>query len=363
MAIQSLFGPSPAEVQELRRQQEEKEILASGGEFGAFAPLYQAGLRFGSAGRQAMAPLMGAQDPMLQKATAIQGVLAKYQGQNLNSAEVMSNIAKDLSTVDMEAGLKAAEIAKKLAPEGFKPSTSFGEVAQELGFGAKTNLNEYTPAQAAAINREIQSRKEREQKAGVPQAGQVDITSLARAQDVVDQYTKGPSEKLANITPLRTQLNQAKAGSGAAFEQVRGQLIKLVGDSQISNAERARITGSSGIIEDAVNKVQTLMQGVPTQAKLNEIERIVVALEDVYANQFNRGVDKSKTVLDQAKFSPETRAALVPSRYVSAAEKARASKVKPPAVGTIQNGFKFKGGNPADKNNWEPVTTNREQVR
>jgi hypothetical protein len=28
---------------------------------------------------------------------------------------------------------------------------------------------------------------------------------------------------------------------------------------------------------------------------------------------------------------------------------------KPPAVGTVQNGYKFKGGNPADKNNWEKV--------
>lgn len=28
---------------------------------------------------------------------------------------------------------------------------------------------------------------------------------------------------------------------------------------------------------------------------------------------------------------------------------------KPPAVGIVQNGYKFKGGNPADKNNWEKV--------
>jgi hypothetical protein len=117
MAIQSLFGPSPPEIQELRRQQEEKEILASGGQFGAFAPLYQAGLRFGSAGQKAMAPLLGTQDPMLQKATAIQGVLAKYQGQDINSAEVMSSIASDLSSVDMEAGLRAAEMARKMVKE------------------------------------------------------------------------------------------------------------------------------------------------------------------------------------------------------------------------------------------------------
>jgi hypothetical protein len=26
-----------------------------------------------------------------------------------------------------------------------------------------------------------------------------------------------------------------------------------------------------------------------------------------------------------------------------------------PAVGTVKDGYKFKGGNPADKNNWEKV--------
>jgi hypothetical protein len=117
MAIQSLFGPSPAEIQELRRQQEEKEILASGGEFGAFAPLYQAGLRFGSAGRQAMAPLMGAQDPMLQKATAIQGVLAKYQDQDPSDPLVLTQIGRELMTVDPDAGFKAIAMARELTPK------------------------------------------------------------------------------------------------------------------------------------------------------------------------------------------------------------------------------------------------------
>ena len=386
MAIQSLFGPTPAEIQELRRQQEEKEILSSGEEFGVFAPLYRAGLRFGAQGRRASASLLGASDPMLQKATGIQSVLAKYQGQDINSPEVMQNIANDLRSIDPEASLRAAQMARTLAPKrdirtadgaivditdprspqvlyqspdkeaGFKPSTNFGEVAQELGFGAKTDLNQYTPAQTAAVNALITKRKEDEQRAGVPQPGQVDITTISKAQDVVDQYIKGPSERLSNIEPLRTQLKLAKQGNGAAFEQVRGQLIKLVGDSQISNAERSRITGGSGIIEDAVNRINTLFTGLPTQDKLNEIERIAVAFEDVYGNQFNRARDKAETVLNQSKLATETRAALLPSRYVSGAEKAKTNKVtKAPAVGTIQNGYRFKGGNPADKNNWELV--------
>jgi hypothetical protein len=117
MAIQSLFGPTPAQIQEMRRQQQEQEILASGREFGVFAPLYQAGLRFGAQGRRATASLLGNQDPMLQKATGIQSVLAKYQGQDINSPEVMQSIASDLRSIDPEASLRAAQMARTLAPK------------------------------------------------------------------------------------------------------------------------------------------------------------------------------------------------------------------------------------------------------
>lgn len=381
----SMLGFNPVDLQQKRMQQFLAPIQQ------AQNPYEKIGAALGTIGGGA---LFGIEDPQLQRASKIRGIMDSSL-ENVDMTDPTAyktsllTLAQNLKDAgETDAALYAINEAAKIKPserktvtlspnqqlvdpatqevlytappapdkpESFKPSTAFGEVGQELGFGAKTNLNEYTPAQAAAINKEIQKRKENEQKASVPLAGRVDIASLAKAQDVVDQYTKGPSDKLSNIAPLRTQLNEAKAGSGAAFEQVRGQLIKLVGDTQISNAERSRITGSSGVLEDAVNKINTLLTGTPTQDKLNEIERIVVALEDVYADQFNRGANKAKTVLDQAKFSPETRAALLPSRYVSAAEKARAAKVKPPDVGIIQNGFRFKGGNPADKNNWEKV--------
>jgi hypothetical protein len=99
MAIQSLFGPSVADIQELRKQQAEREIAASGGEFGVFAPLYRAGSRFGRQAAEGINTLMGAQDPMLKKAADIQSVLSKYQNEDLTSSSVLGNIARELAAI------------------------------------------------------------------------------------------------------------------------------------------------------------------------------------------------------------------------------------------------------------------------
>lgn len=96
MAIESLFGPSIADIQELRRQQAEKEIAGAGQEFGVFAPLYQAGLRFGNQAVSGINTLMGAQDPMLKKATDIQSVLSGFADQDLNDPDVLKNISGKL---------------------------------------------------------------------------------------------------------------------------------------------------------------------------------------------------------------------------------------------------------------------------
>jgi hypothetical protein len=126
----TLFGPSPAEVLMARQKEQEQmnmmrqqQISQQGNQFGVFAPLYQAGLQFGDIGASAMRQGLFPQqaDPALLKATAIQGVLAKYAGEDFNSAETLTKIAKDLSAVDPEAGLRAGELALKRQKEVKSP--------------------------------------------------------------------------------------------------------------------------------------------------------------------------------------------------------------------------------------------------
>lgn len=45
----------------------------------------------------------------------------------------------------------------------------------------------------------------------------------------------------------------------------------------------------------------------------------------------------------------------VPPMFKTKSRNASVSTIKPPAVGTVQDGYKFKGGDPADQKNWEKV--------
>lgn len=126
MAIESLFGPTPAQIvlaQQKEAQQEQllrnQMIAQQGAEFGPFRGLYQAGLRFGDLGAQAFRQgLFPTQvDPRLQEATAVQSVLSKYADQDTSNPLTLEKISKDLFPVAPEAALKALTLARQLSKE------------------------------------------------------------------------------------------------------------------------------------------------------------------------------------------------------------------------------------------------------
>lgn len=125
MAIESLFGPSVGDVQELRRQQQEREIAGAGKEFGMFAPLYQAGLRFGNKAANSINTLLGAQDPLLQEATAVQAVLSKFSNEDPSDPATLEKIGKELMSVAPDAGLRAISLSRQLTKDKKSP---FGQL-------------------------------------------------------------------------------------------------------------------------------------------------------------------------------------------------------------------------------------------
>jgi len=355
----SLFGPSPAEILFARQKEQEQmqmlknqQIGQQGGQFGVFAPLYQAGLKFGDIGASAMRQGLFPQqaDPALMKATAIQGVLSKYADQDTNSAEVLKKISADLRTIDPDASLRALEIAKKLEPAKEKPITvapggSLVTPTGELIYQAPDRDRDVSPnteaerdylvslqskypdtpeGRAKAANEFAawkSSFRQKEAAAGVPGAGEVKVTDVAAAAGIVDRFINEPKDRLATANAARTQLNLAKKGSGPAFAQLQRQLVKLVGDNQISGAEVRSALGRAGIVGDTIDAVNVFMTGTPSKDKLNAVEQVINALEQDATVSYNQGRDRAKTVVEQARLAPETVNALIPPKRLFGVDK------------------------------------------
>ena len=136
MAIQSLFGPSPEEILLARQQQAQQQLAArnqmiaqQGQQFGVFAPLYQAGLRFGDVASQAAVQGLfpNQRDPMLERAARIQDVISKYADQDTTDPSVLKKMSGDFAAMGLtREALTLAQDAKKAETE-----------AKRLGFEEK----------------------------------------------------------------------------------------------------------------------------------------------------------------------------------------------------------------------------------
>jgi hypothetical protein len=204
------------------------------------------------------------------------------------------------------------------------------------------------PIKAAQIyDAEEQAKKKGVAAAGVaPAPGNVPLTVLKQAQDIVNEYTSKPKLALDNIGRIAVIGEQVKKNP-TVLPQFRRELVKLAGDSQIGQNEVKAILGSEGFASDVINGVNNFLEGKPTNVKIDNVLAGVKALETYTAKQYDTGRQKAKTVLDQGNIAPETRDAILPPAY--------RMPIPAPKVGTVKGGFKFKGGNPADEKNWEAV--------
>lgn len=351
----SLFGPSPEEIMLARQQQmqeqqmmRQQQIAQQGQQFGIFAPLYQAGLQLGDLGTQAaMQSLFPQQaDPALQRATAVQGVLAKYQGENLQDPEVLSKIASDLMAVSPEAGLKAADLASKFTKDRklttVAPGASLVNERGEVVFTAPDRTED--PLKTASRDKfeEIYAKypdtpegraraavefrnwdntfKERVQAASnVP--GQLKITDVTAARNIAEDIYGADKKKLNTVGEIKTYIAQARQGNPKAVPQLQRSLVKLVGDNQIGQNEVKQALGSSGFAQNVIESVNKFLTGLPTDLSLNQVEQAVEALENYYGTRFNKGRQSAVSLLEDTKTPKSTIDKIVGNPYTTASQK------------------------------------------
>jgi hypothetical protein len=266
------------------------------------------------------------------------GSIPGFEGEALGLRQRAAQMAQQQRMTGLEeqrlmaqTGLAQAQTQKAMRPEEamVKTPANFAAVGSSLGIPPKANLAEYTQDESARINAQIQQNKERESAAGVaPQPGQLPLEDVVRARNIVEGETKDSKERLSTVGRLRALLSEAQGGSGTAVAQMRRELVKLVGDSQIGQGEVRDALGSLGIVGDVLSGINQVFTGTPSKEKLADVQRVINALENSVAKSYNSSVDRTRILLEQGRLSPEIVQNVVPQKYTPASAKKKSKFIE-----------------------------------
>lgn len=341
----SLFGPTPQEIIYARMKEDEKmrmlrdqQISQEGSQFGVFAPLYQAGRRFGEMGSKAIVSGLfpEAVSPDLRRAQATQMILDKYQGQDLSDPAVLKSIGSEFMTAGVpEAGIKAITLAKELGPKRerinvaaggtvidesgnvifqapdkdtrAKVDKDFATAAGSLGLPVKGFIDEYTADEIKRIDAKLAADKKVGQGteferliAGLPPEEQIRLKKDYLAK--ITSKTLGPAE-LTLAQKESGQLDQLRFGATDVAEAISnlksGKLKLSLSDNFANTIKTLTSKGDEGSI--AYNKFQTALETL-RNARLNLNVGVQTEGDALRAaNEFLAGYAKydTKTALSQ----------------------------------------------------------------
>jgi hypothetical protein len=146
------------------------------------------------------------------------------------------------------------------------------------------------------------------------------------------------------------------------FNQIGNFFSKQVGASPITNFEAAKaivggevakaLTGANMALKDR----EEIRDAIIAASSPAQLRGVLKTFKQLLAGQLNSLNIQYQTGTGRDDF--ETKLSPASKRELNAlnpqAPTAR-NAPKAPAVGTVQDGYRFKGGNPADAKNWEKV--------
>ena len=230
MAITSLFGPTPAQIQEARMQQMEEQIAGEGRELGPFRGLYQAARRLGSAGGQSLVSGLfpEAQDPALREAQAVEQIRQKYAGMNMTDPKVLQQMAVELGPVAPNAAYRIAQTAKQLEPKEDKV-TKIG-VSSDGRAVYRSGLTEFTLQNGVPTPFRGSLRAEQAVSVNVNQAQKKEIIkNKADLASKLETEATTADTQLTNANAIASVIDRSFTGFGADAVLKVGQIADAFG--------------------------------------------------------------------------------------------------------------------------------------
>jgi hypothetical protein len=364
--MNSLFGVTPESLQAQRYAQDQKEALAYANFNDPFARAnYQIYQGASGLGRQ-ISGLLGAQDPEMAKAAALQSILKQA---DTTTAEGYNALARTLAqqgfgqqasqAAQQALGMreKEAVISKnlreraaadpfqqflrsavgKVTPESIAAYQQSGNVA-DLDWVEKPNQTEIARLQAYRSTLPEGSRERSEVEAVIKATAEGRGTKITVAPEIkqapdivgaVGAFDKATEKEVAMMESagLAKQLiNQtAKSNNSQAWEAARTTVAKAAGENKLSNEDIRRTGVDPRLVEGALDWVNKKIQGAPNQDIQKQLFVLSSVLENNAKARYDAKASRTRAAAEATGFKGN-----VQTYFPKAAE--RSNTVTPNAV-------------------------------
>ena len=229
----------------------------------------------------------------------------------------------------------------------YKVNQATGEISQVGGAGTTINMgDQLTPFDEAAQKFQVQMYGDMAASAPTAQAtlGQVDMLDTLLSQGG-SGFAQGLSQFVFDTVGIDTRGSAAAAANALISQLVPAQ--RPQGSGTMSDADLNLYRSSLPQLQASPEGNKIIVDGMRALAQYN------LATSRIAAQVLNGQIDPAtadKMIIDLGNPLAE-----VNDRIKAMGGQSAPAAGNAPAVGTVSEGYRFKGGDPADANNWEPI--------
>jgi hypothetical protein len=357
--MNSLFGVTP----EALMAQREQALAQQATNFAQLSPMQSAQAGFYTAGNRlagAAGGLLGAQDPEMAKAAALQNIL---KGADTTSPEGLATLARTLAGQGFgQQALQVSQQAQGMMKTQSEISKNMRERAAADPVQQLIRTGKYTPASVSAyaesgqisdldaidkadptalsetkegiflINKltgqkiqRIGDAPERASKLSVSPEIKM-APDIVGAVNAADKATEKEVAMLDSAKLAKQLINQtARSNNSQTWEAARTTIAKAVGESKLSNEDIRRTGVDPRLVEGALDWVNKKIEGVPNADIQKQLYVLGSVLENSASARYDAKINRFRGAAEASKFPGK------PSTYFpSAAE--RSNTAQPNAV-------------------------------